>query len=77
MLNENIVVITTPNVKLRAYFPDLTTRAPNSNMGVYVATDGSTYWARSDNYAATKPDTGPDMNYLQALRPEHLARQSQ
>lgn len=77
MLTENIVIITTPEVTVRAYFPDLTTRATNSNMGVYVAADGSTYWARSDNYATSKLNSAPDLTALQAIRPEHLARKAQ
>jgi len=74
MLNAAIITVNTNHGSLGVYFPDLTTRAQNSNMAVYVAKDGSTYWARSDNYTTSLADTAPDLTYWQALTPEHLAR---
>jgi len=72
-----VLALKTTEKTLNVYFPDLTTRAQNSNMGVYVAADGSTYWARSDNYTTSSSVQGPNLTYWQALTPEHLARKAQ
>jgi hypothetical protein len=76
MLTAAVVAVTMSQGCLDVYFPDLTTRAQNSNMAIYVASDGSTYWARSDNYTTTLTDSAPDQTYWQALTPEHLARKA-
>jgi hypothetical protein len=75
-LTEAVLTMVTDAATIKIYFPDLTTRAANSNMAVYVGSDGATYWARSDNYEQSSSVSAPNLTYEQAVSPEHLARQA-
>ncbi len=61
---------------LQAYFPALVAVAPATEHYFYVATDGSTYFARGD-HGAGAPDRNPDTSLFGAFSPPHLARASE
>ncbi|HOO55729.1 MAG TPA: hypothetical protein PLN69_02830 [bacterium] len=75
-LTEADIKITNEEKTITVYFPDMSDRADNNRMAVYIGADGSTYWARSDNYLEERTDYAPDLTYEQAVVPGHLARQA-
>ncbi|HEY0502508.1 MAG TPA: hypothetical protein VGD42_03345 [Lysobacter sp.] len=61
---------------LQVYLPALAAVAAAAEVYFYVATDGSTYFARGD-HGAGAPDRNPDGSLFGAFSPPHLARASE
>lgn len=61
---------------LQVYLPALAALAPAAEHHVYVADDGSTYFARGD-HGPGAPDRNPDSSLFGAYSAQHLARASE
>ncbi len=63
-------------VALQVYLPALAPLAPAAEQFFYVASDGSTYFARADHSPGV-PDRNPDGSLFGAFSAQHLARASE
>lgn len=61
---------------LQVFLPAVAALAPTAEHYVYVAADGSTYFARGD-HGAGPPDRNPDSSVFGAFSAQHLARASE
>lgn len=61
---------------LQVFLPALAALAPGAAHHVWVAADGSTYFARGD-HGAGAPDRNPDASVFGAFAAQHLARASE
>jgi hypothetical protein len=76
MQANEIVMRNGRGAALQVALPALPAQAPNTPLFLYVATDGSTYYARGDHQAGT-PDRNPDRSIFGAFIAPHLARASE
>jgi hypothetical protein len=71
---ESEVIARNPEGRaLLVFLPALAALAPAAELLLYVADDGSSYYARADHAAGT-PDLNPDRSVYGAFKPAHRAR---
>ena len=73
---SELIVRNARGVALQIYLPALALLAPTAEQFFYVASDGSTYFARADHGPGT-PDRNPDGSLFGAFSAQHLARASE